>query len=157
MRVAISILVAIVAAAGLSVPNAVLADIYGRVDESGAIYLSDRAGESGFRLMLRERAVARTAKRAAVPRLVLPLAARPYHAEVLQALREHGVEPALLHAVISAESAYDARAVSRKGARGLMQVLPATAERYGVAPAALASTSTNIRIGARYLADLLWM
>ncbi|MCW5624342.1 MAG: transglycosylase SLT domain-containing protein, partial [Burkholderiales bacterium] len=48
------------------------------------------------------------------------------------ASREHGVEAALIHAVISAESGYDPLARSPKGARGLMQLIPETAARYGV-------------------------
>ena len=46
--------------------------------------------------------------------------------------RETGLKPELLHAVIRAESAYDATAVSHAGAGGLMQLMPGTAERYGV-------------------------
>lgn len=63
------------------------------------------------------------------------------------------LEPALLHAVITAESAYDARAVSRAGAMGLMQLMPGTAERYGVTDAF--DPEQNIHAGARYLSDLL--
>jgi soluble lytic murein transglycosylase-like protein len=74
---------------------------------------------------------------------------------VLEVSRDYGIDATLLHAVISTESGYNSLAVSRKGARGLMQVMPATAERYGVRPAELALATTNLRTGARYLADLL--
>jgi soluble lytic murein transglycosylase-like protein len=64
-----------------------------------------------------------------------------------------GLDPRLVHAVIQAESGYDPRAVSHKGAVGLMQLMPATAQRYGVRdrhdPAA------NVRGGSRFLKDLL--
>ena len=52
---------------------------------------------------------------------------------------EFKLDPALLKAVAAAESGFDARAISAKGAIGLMQVMPATAERFGFAPHAGAS------------------
>jgi soluble lytic murein transglycosylase-like protein len=74
------------------------------------------------------------------------------------------VDPALVIAVAAAESAFNANAVSRKGALGLMQVMPATAERYGVsrpevlgAQHAAMEPKINAHIGSRYLADLLRM
>jgi hypothetical protein len=63
------------------------------------------------------------------------------------------LEPALLHAVISAESGYDPQARSPKGARGLMQLMPATAQRFGVSAAA--DPTANLQGGARYLRWLL--
>ena len=66
-----------------------------------------------------------------------------------------GLESALLHAVISVESGYNPAAVSPKGARGLMQLMPGTASRYGVANAL--DPEQNIRGGAKYLSDLMKM
>ena len=72
------------------------------------------------------------------------------------------LDPALVKAVIAVESAFDAQAVSLKGAVGLMQVIPDTGERYGLTGDARRSTAqklldpaTNLRIGTRYLRDLL--
>lgn len=65
----------------------------------------------------------------------------------------HGVRAALLKAVIEVESGFDARARSPKGAIGLMQVMPATAARYGQFD--LYSAEENVDVGARYLRDLL--
>lgn len=72
------------------------------------------------------------------------------------------IDPALVIAVAAAESAFNMEAVSRKGALGLMQVMPATAERYGVAAhsttegrRAMMEPKVNAQIGSRYLADLL--
>jgi soluble lytic murein transglycosylase-like protein len=72
------------------------------------------------------------------------------------------IDPALVIAVAAAESAFNTEAVSRKGALGLMQVMPATAERYGVAAhstaegrKAVMEPQVNAQIGSRYLADLL--
>jgi soluble lytic murein transglycosylase-like protein len=62
------------------------------------------------------------------------------------------LEPALVTAVILVESGGDPRAVSRRGARGLMQLMPATARRYGVSN--LFDPEQNIRAGSQYLHDL---
>jgi soluble lytic murein transglycosylase-like protein len=69
--------------------------------------------------------------------------------------RETRLDPLLLHAVIATESAYNPVALSPKGAQGLMQLMPATARRYGVVNAY--EPRHNILGGARYLADLLAM
>lgn len=71
------------------------------------------------------------------------------------AARMHGLEPALVHAVIRAESGYNPQALSPKGASGLMQLIPATAERYGVKN--IFDPVENIYGGTRYLRDLLKM
>lgn len=67
--------------------------------------------------------------------------------------REESMQSELLHAVVHAESAYDPRAESSKGAVGLMQLMPATAQRYGVSDRR--DPVQNLRAGARYLRDLL--
>lgn len=76
----------------------------------------------------------------------------------------HQLDMALLQAVIHTESRFNPVAVSPKGAVGLMQVMPATAERYGLAndqrgtvSAKLTDPKTNIQTGARYLRDLIKM
>jgi soluble lytic murein transglycosylase-like protein len=67
----------------------------------------------------------------------------------------HGVDPVLVRAVIVVESNFDPRCVSNKGARGLMQLMPETAKRYGVRD--IFDVEQNVRGGIRYLADLLEM
>ncbi len=67
----------------------------------------------------------------------------------------YGLESELLHAVIEVESGYNPAALSRKGASGLMQLMPGTARRYGVADAF--DPEQNIDGGARYLRDLFQM
>jgi len=69
------------------------------------------------------------------------------------ALRE-GVEPALVHAVISQESRYNPSAVSPAGAAGLMQLMPPTAADYGLTPTERFDPAKNITAGVRYLKDL---
>ncbi len=66
---------------------------------------------------------------------------------------EYGVSPALVKAVIAAESRFDPDAVSRKGAQGLMQLMPTTASQLGVTDAFEADQ--NVRGGVRYLREML--
>ena len=73
--------------------------------------------------------------------------------EVAAAAREFGVEEAIVRAVMHAESAFNPNALSHAGAQGLMQLMPATAERFGVTNAF--DPKQNIRGGVRYLAWLL--
>jgi len=67
--------------------------------------------------------------------------------------RAHAVPPALIKAVIAAESAFNASAVSRAGAQGLMQLMPATADELGVLDPF--SASENVTGGASYLRKLM--
>lgn len=74
---------------------------------------------------------------------------------VQRVAQSHGVNAALLKAIIEVESGFNANALSPKGAVGLMQVMPATAARYGRFD--LYSPEQNVDVGARYLRDLLAM
>ncbi|SIP94117.1 lytic transglycosylase domain-containing protein [Solilutibacter tolerans] len=76
-----------------------------------------------------------------------------YQAEIDEAARLHGVDPAIVRAIIHAESAYNPKALSRVGAQGLMQLMPATARRFGVTNAF--DARQNIHGGVQYLAWLL--
>ncbi len=76
-----------------------------------------------------------------------------YDRMVNRVARTYGLESALLHAVISVESRYSPKAVSKAGAIGLMQLMPETARRYGVADPL--DPLQNLRGGARYLRYLL--
>lgn len=70
--------------------------------------------------------------------------------------KQRGVDADLVHAVIAAESGYNPKAVSPKGAIGLMQVMPATAVDYGVASVdELFDPKTNVDVGTRHLKRLL--
>ncbi len=78
------------------------------------------------------------------------------------ASQTHGVDVELLKALVVTESAFNTKAVSPKGAVGLMQIMPTTAQRYGVqadrgatVSAKLTDPELNIQTGTRYLADLL--
>jgi soluble lytic murein transglycosylase-like protein len=67
--------------------------------------------------------------------------------------RRHGVDPRLVHAVIRQESNYDWLAISHKGARGLMQLMPGTANRFGVKD--IFDPAENVEGGVKYLRHLL--
>lgn len=128
--------------------------IFGFVDEDGVEHLSNIPDDRRYRLILADRfEPARAALRAPRGVLALPFGERPFHDAVLRASSDTGVDAALLHAVITVESGYNRGAVSPKGATGLMQLLPATASRYGTVN--LLDPGENIRAGARYLRDLL--
>jgi hypothetical protein len=78
----------------------------------------------------------------------------PWSEAIFAAARRHGVNPALVAAVTRVESAFDPRAVSNKGARGLMQLMPATGRRFGLRPHELFDPVKNLDAGVRYLAWL---
>lgn len=126
------------------------ADVYVKEDADGALVLTDAPGGEGFQLLLRserETAAAPVAARAEHP------SARLHAPRIERAARAAGVDAGLLHAVIRAESAYNPKALSPKGAAGLMQLMPATARRYGVADRF--DPDQNVLGGALYLRDLL--
>ena len=83
----------------------------------------------------------------------VPLHLADYHDDIHAAARLTGVNAALLRAIIHAESGFNARALSYKGAQGLMQLMPGTAFELGVGNAF--DPAENIAGGARYLALLL--
>ena len=76
-----------------------------------------------------------------------------YQTEIAAASREFGVDEAVIRAIMHAESSYNPLALSRVGAQGLMQLMPATARRFGVTDAF--NAGQNIRGGVQYLAWLL--
>ncbi|HVR42649.1 MAG TPA: lytic transglycosylase domain-containing protein [Thermoanaerobaculia bacterium] len=83
----------------------------------------------------------------------LPMFGSRFDGIIVEAARKFDVDAALVSAVIKAESDYDPRVVSHKGARGLMQLMPATARRFGVTDSF--DPNANIHAGTRYLRWLL--
>ena len=127
---------------------------------------AETAAPAAYRLNVEQAATLRLAAPAPVqapaveePKLSISaqrLAAMPFAKLIEGAAREAAIDPALVHAVIAVESGYNSSARSPKGALGLMQVLPATALRYGIRNAAQ-SPAANLRAGTRYLSDLMVM
>lgn len=126
--------------------------IYGFVDEAGGINLSNEPDDGRYQMLVDAPALALEG----VPATEGPPDARAwlrYRDVVLESARRFRIDPALLRAVIRAESGYDHKAVSRRGAAGLMQLMPATARRLGVAD--VFNPAQNVQGGARYLVELM--
>jgi soluble lytic murein transglycosylase-like protein len=87
----------------------------------------------------------------AAPRM--PLTQAPFGELIRSSSQKYGVDADLLFSVIAAESNFNTKAVSHRGARGLMQLLPATAARLGVKD--IFDPEQNIDAGARYLRELM--
>jgi soluble lytic murein transglycosylase-like protein len=83
----------------------------------------------------------------------LRLKPEAYRDEIAAAATQYGVDESIVRAIIHAESAFNPNALSRVGAQGLMQLMPATARRFGVGNAF--DPGQNIRGGVQYLAFLL--
>ena len=135
----------------------VQADIYRHVDADGKVHFTNVPHDSRYKIYRKEKRkpdpVADTLA-GAIRRFDDHERAR-YDKDILSAARNTQLEPALIHAVISAESGYNPLARSRKGAAGLMQLMPETAKRYGVKNRL--DPAQNISGGARYLRDLIRM
>lgn len=124
------------------------ADIYKYVDEHGHVHLSDRRLGPGYRLMVTDYAVG-----SGTPWRYRSADKEQFAPIIVRTAQRYRLEPSLIHAVIAAESGYDPNAVSKAGAVGLMQLMPATAARYGVKDRR--DPAQNIQGGAHYLSDLL--
>jgi soluble lytic murein transglycosylase-like protein len=134
----------------LAPASAFAQQIYFGSTESGAVVLSDFRSTTAPRLLLS--AASKGPRESPAPaRTMTPLIARL----VERVASEVSLSPELLHAVIAVESNYDARAVSPKGAKGLMQLMPGTAYRFGVGDPF--DPEQNVRGGATYLRSLLDM
>lgn len=161
------------------------ADIYGYIDDKGGAHFASEKIDERYQLFFRGGRSFDTANGIApllrgrkgaidgqVPRasqsLLTLVEASPGYKVAKSALRDasrnHGIDYELLQALVATESGFDAQAVSPKGALGLMQVMPATAQRYGVAADQRASVESklfdpriNVATGSRYLRDLIAM
>jgi soluble lytic murein transglycosylase-like protein len=174
--------------------GAVRADVWAYTDSKGVVHFAAEKVDDRYELFFKDGTGfdARVRLEAAVaPEVDAPKAAAPAPPPVVapaagksklvaffevspgfKAVRHHmrdaaqayNVEFELLQALIAAESGYDTNAVSPKGAVGLMQLIPPTAQRYGVTGDAntpiekkLTDPKTNIHAGTRYLRDLIKM
>ena len=140
------------AALACSVPAPARADIYRYEDPDGTLHFTDAPTDKRFKVFMRDIKKDRKLRTA----FKLPGYARnPAEFEhiISSCSREFGVDSSLVKAVIHAESGYNPSAVSPKGAQGLMQLMPKTAQ--GLKVADCFSPSDNIRGGVRYLRFLL--
>lgn len=131
--------------------------IYAYVDSSGKLIVSDKKENSRFKKFdpLNHRGEIRTEVRTEKnPKIVAVKDNTQKFNRIINAIAaEVGISEHLLHAVIQVESAYNPNATSPKGAMGLMQLIPATAERFGADQAY--DPESNVRCGARFLKYLL--
>jgi len=156
------------------------ADVWGYVDSKGVAHFANERVDERYELFYRggekfdtsEGVRAEYPRPVAVPatphKLLTYFDVSPSFKAVRHHIRDasntHNIDFELIQALIATESGFDADAVSPKGAVGLMQLMPATAQRYGVTSdkkvpleKKLTDPRTNIRAGSRYLSDLIRM
>ena len=146
------------------------ANLYGYVDEQGQVRLANEKLDERYQLFVKGET--RTEFKLSSELKYLPATSnleehiifkriqktpnvQKFEALVKSEAEKQKLDPALVKAVIAVESAYDPLAVSPKGAVGLMQLIPGTAERYGVKKST--DPQDNVSGGTRYLRDLLVM
>ena len=129
------------------------ADIYSYVDSRGIPHFSNVPDNKHYRPILSAQRSPQAALSASAQASLVLAGRQHFSPLVAAAARTYQVDAALLHAVITAESGYKATAVSHKGAVGLMQLMPKTARRFGVADSF--DPEQNIRGGTQYLSYLL--
>jgi len=131
------------------IPSWAAADVFTRRGAGGVLEATNLPDGEGFQLAYRSKGPVTHS-----PEFRLsPSNNRRYDVFIQEAAALHGVNEELVRAVIQVESEFDARAVSRAGARGLMQIMPATAVRFGVADSF--DPRQNILGGVKYLRKLL--
>jgi soluble lytic murein transglycosylase-like protein len=154
------------------------AAVWGFIDEQGRPHVATEKLDERYQLFFRgptnadiaaarqrkerEAEIAAFAQTPVYQRLTAHPNAQRFDALIDRYAKANALDTALVKAVVAAESGYEPTAVSDKGALGLMQVIPDTAARYGVADdkrrtvaQKLFDPATNLRIGTRYLRDLL--
>ena len=126
--------------------------IYERAD--GSRLITDHARiEDGYELVKVYPAVADESPSFSAPQSLSARPATEYDDLIERVSNAVTLDPALIKSVMQAESAFNPRALSKKGARGLMQLMPETARRYGVTQ--ILDPQQNVLAGSRYLRDLM--
>jgi soluble lytic murein transglycosylase-like protein len=138
--------------AAIALPGLARADIFAFTDSNGVTHFSNVPADGRFKLLLSAEPQAVAAVGAGQSIDWLSRSAK-YEQAITGAAKANTIQAALVRAVIVVESGFNPRAVSKKGAVGLMQLQPATARRYGVKD--IYDPEQNIRAGAHYLSDLL--
>lgn len=157
----LNLYVCIFALVGISLSTSLQADIYMYIDSNGNQHFSERKVNKSYNLLLRSDtnkgpSSFKNWKEKSYSDVKIPSRNKlqlKYHPIILKAASKHQLEPEFLHAVITAESNYKRKAVSSAGAKGLMQLMPVTAERFGVDDPF--DPEQSIFAGALYLKKLL--
>jgi soluble lytic murein transglycosylase len=122
--------------------NSGIADIYKYIDSNGVLHFTNAPTSSDYRLYIKER-----------PAILLQVSSiGKYEPIISAASQRHGISAHLLKAIIKVESDYNPQAVSRKGAKGLMQIMPETIKALNIAN--VFDPWENIMGGARYFKQL---
>jgi hypothetical protein len=140
-------LIVVAVLTGAIVVSPAQADTYRLVDGSGVVHLTNAPADPRYR------GLPVTSGSATGWLRMTEMSRSLYAAEIREASTRHGVDPALVESVIRAESAFNPTAVSRAGARGLMQLMPKTAVALGVRDSF--NPRENIDGGVRHLRYLL--
>lgn len=137
---------------GLCLLHPALADIYSYTASDGTVSLSNVPADDRYKIVVQAPVIGPAP---ADTDVVPPMIAQKAHYDriVNEVAKTYGLDSALLHAVISVESSYRSNAVSRKGAAGLMQLMPVLARHYGVADPL--DPVQNLHGGAKHLRHLL--
>src|SRR4029079_8991966 len=158
----------------IAAPNAA-ADVWGYVDEQGRPHVATEKLDDRYQLFFRGRSSAdlpvapapsdtdESFKQTAIyQRIVNHPNAKRFEPMIVRYAKQESVDVALVKAVVAVESAFEPEAVSAKGAIGLMQVIPETAQRYGLnddkrrtVAQKLLDPAINLDVGTRHLRALL--
>jgi hypothetical protein len=151
------------------------ADVWGYVDEQGRPHVATEKLDDRYQLFFKGRSSAdvpvapsavevdESFKQTAIyQRIVEHPNAKRFEPMIVRYAKQQDVDAALVKAVVAVESAFEPEVVSAKGAIGLMQVIPETAQRYGVSDdkrhtvaQKLLDPAVNLRVGTRHLRALL--
>jgi len=144
----------------LPAPSAAAGGFYRYVDAAGVTHFTDAPAERGYQKVelpppskVRFNRYPGGGEAGARAAGGASLKGQALDSLIAEVARQHGVSSALVKAVIAAESAFDPGAVSEKGAQGLMQLMPGTAELMGVEDPF--EPRQNVKGGVRYLRHLL--
>ena len=145
----------------LMLSNKVAADIYIYIDKEGNQYFSQKKENKNYKALLGSKHYSfpetfTNWKQKSYTDSRIPSNKKlqqKYHPLIVQAARQYQLEPAFIHAVITAESSYQPNAVSAAGAKGLMQLMPVTAQRFAVKDPF--DPKQSIYAGTQYLHKLL--